>query len=146
MAQILDVAKYITESMGEISAMKLQKLMYYSQAWHMTWEDDQLFEEDFEAWANGPVLPSLYQLHKGMFKVSSKSTLFSNADAKKITEEEKSSIDEVLKYYGKKTAQWLSSLTHQEDPWLKARGECAPGERCSNIISKASIHEYYSAL
>lgn len=144
MAQFLDVAKYITEKMGEISAMKLQKLMYYSQAWHMAWDEDELFEENFQAWANGPVIPELYQKHKGMFKVSSE--LFSDADANNLLDSERESVDEVLGYYGEKSAQWLSSLTHQEDPWVNARGECEPGDRCSTVITKASMHEYYSAL
>lgn len=144
MAQFLDVAKYITEKMGEISAMKLQKLMYYSQAWHMAWEDEELFIEDFQAWANGPVIPELYQKHKGMFKVSSE--LFSSANSSLLLDEERESVDEVLGYYGEKSAQWLSSLTHQEAPWLDARDGYEIGERCEVIISKASIHEYYSAL
>lgn len=144
MAQVIDVARYITDTLGDISAMKLQKLIYYSQAWHMTWEDDELFEEDFEAWANGPVIPSLYQLHKGKFKVSSE--LFEDFETNGLTEAEKESIDEVLGYYGEKSAQWLSSLTHKESPWLDAREGYSPGDRCNKIISKASMHEYYSSL
>lgn len=144
MAQVIEVAKYITENLGEISAMKLQKLMYYSQAWHMAWDDNELFQEDFEAWANGPVLPCLYQMHKGKFKVSA--SLFTSADCNNISPDEKESINQVLSYYGEKSAQWLSSLTHKEDPWLNARGDCSPGDRCSNIITKASMHEYYSSL
>jgi len=63
-----------------------------------------------------------------------------------LLDEERESVDEVLGYYGGKSAQWLSSLTHQEDPWVNARGDCDPGERCNTIITKASMHEYYTAL
>lgn len=35
-ANVFDVAKYILDTVGgEITSMKLQKLCYYSQAWHM---------------------------------------------------------------------------------------------------------------
>lgn len=144
MAAVFDVAKYITKQTGEVSAMKLQKLMYYSQAWHLVWEEEPLFEEDFQAWANGPVIPSLYQRHRGMFKVDS--SLFSDAHSKNLQKNERANIDKVLGFYGDKTAQWLSNLTHQESPWLTARGDTPVGAPSSEIIRKGLIHEYYSSL
>lgn len=144
MATAFDVAKYITEQTGMMSAMKLQKLVYYSQAWNLVWEEEPLFDEDFQAWANGPVLPSLYQLHRGMFKVDA--SLFHGANSANLTDDERDNIDNVLAFYGDKTAQWLSGLTHQEDPWLNARGSTPIGEASNAVISKAAIHEYYSSL
>ena len=144
MATILDVAKYITETQGEMSAMKLQKLMFYSQAWHLVWEEEPLFVDDFQAWANGPVLPAIYEIHKGLFKVD-KST-FKNGDSSNLSTTEKDNIQKVLEFYGNKTAQWLSNLTHQEDPWLNARGETPIGAYSNSVIPISSIHENYSAL
>jgi len=51
MATAHDVAAYILDKCGSMSAMKLQKLVYYSQAWHLVWDDAPLFEERVEAWA-----------------------------------------------------------------------------------------------
>lgn len=144
MASIFDVAKYITERVGPMSAMKLQKLMYYAQAWHLVWEEEPLFEDDFQAWANGPVLPALYARHRGQFKIGAE--LFAEANVNRVGRTERESIDRVLTFYGDKTAQWLSNLTHQEDPWLVARDNLAPGTPSDEVISKASIHEYYSSL
>lgn len=70
MANVFDVAKYILEKQGEMTAMKLQKLVYYSQAWHAVWEEKLLFKNQIEAWINGPVAPSLYELHRGSFLVN----------------------------------------------------------------------------
>ena len=70
MANVKDVAAYILEKLGEITAMKLQKLAYYSQAWSLVWDEKLLFPERIEAWANGPVVPDLYEAHKGVFKLS----------------------------------------------------------------------------
>ena len=57
---IIDVANYILDKMGELTTMKLQKLTYYCQAWSLAWDEKPLFEDDFEAWANGPVSRKLY--------------------------------------------------------------------------------------
>ena len=52
-----------------MTAMKLQKLVYYCQAWHLAWEGRALFPEAIQAWASGPVCPELYVLHQGYFTV-----------------------------------------------------------------------------
>lgn len=144
MVTIIDVAKYITTNLGEMSAMKLQKLAYYSQAWHLVWDDEPLFNEDFQAWANGPVAPALYDLHRGAFKVDK--SFFSSGKVKRISAESRVSIDKILDFYGDKSAHWLSNLTHQEDPWKNARSDLQPGEPSSKVITTAAMVEYYSAL
>ena len=65
MANIFDTAKYILQKYDHLSTMKLQKLCYYAQAWSLVWDDEPLFNEDFQAWANGPVCPDLFDLHHG---------------------------------------------------------------------------------
>ena len=65
-----DVAAYILSRKGPMSAMKLQKLVYYCQAWSLVWDDAPLFREPIEAWANGPVCPPLWERHRGRFELS----------------------------------------------------------------------------
>ncbi|SEF93163.1 Uncharacterized phage-associated protein [Alcanivorax sp. DSM 26293] len=145
MATVYDVARYITEAHGVMSAMKLQKLMYYAQAWHMVWEEEPLFtDDDFQAWANGPVLPSIYDKHRGQFKVDQ--SFFKEGDSTNLSDIEKENIQKVLGFYGDKTAQWLSNLTHQEAPWLDARGDTPVGAYSNEPITLSAIHEYYSSL
>ncbi len=144
MASIFEVARYILEKSGEMTAMKLQKLMYYAQAWYMVWDEETLFEDDFQAWANGPVLPDLYHRHRGRFKVDL--NLFEDSSSERLLPNQRDTIDRVLIFYGSKSAQWLSNLTHQEDPWVNARHGLAPGDPSNEVISKAGIHEYYSSL
>nr|WP_321461070.1 type II toxin-antitoxin system antitoxin SocA domain-containing protein [uncultured Cohaesibacter sp.] len=146
MAHVMDVAAYILSKMGPMTAMKLQKLVYYSQAWALVWDEEPLFDADFEAWANGPVCVELYQAHRGCFKVSPDTPIFDRAWENKLSAEQIESIDAVLEGYGNKSAQWLSDLTHLEDPWKDARVGVAPLERSNAIISKASIAEYYSSI
>ena len=70
MSNIFDVAKYILEQRGRMSTMKLQKLCYYAQAWSLVWDDEPLFDEDFEAWANDPVCPKLFYANQGTFSIT----------------------------------------------------------------------------
>ncbi len=69
MTTVFDVANYIISRRGPMSAMKLQKLCYYAQAWSLTWTERELFPEEIEAWANGPVVRSLYAAHRGEYRV-----------------------------------------------------------------------------
>ena len=142
-ATVFDVAEYILTTTGSITAMKLQKLVYYAQAWALVWDEEPLFPEQFEAWANGPVIPALYKAHKGLFKVGAKDIA---GKVSALSANQKDTIDRVLKVYGKLTAQQLIDLTHWENPWKEARGNAPAGAPCQNIISQASIHEYYAGL
>lgn len=64
MARVLDVAIYIISSM-QVDNLKLQKLLYYSQAVHLVMHDGKpLFDESIEAWAYGPVVRSVYNRYK----------------------------------------------------------------------------------
>ena len=45
--------------------MKLQKMLYYQQGFHLAYFGTPLFEEDIEAWMYGPVVPSVYEKYKG---------------------------------------------------------------------------------
>lgn len=144
MATVKDVARYILEKKSGVSAIKLQKLVYYCQAWSLVWDEAPLFQEEIQAWANGPVVPDLFYAHKGQFYVDC--STFSEGDISALTKEQKETIDAVINGYGDKSAQWLVDLTHLEEPWKVARGDCNPGERCKNVITHASMAEYYSGL
>jgi len=137
-----DVAAYILAQQGSMSAMKLQKLVYYSQAWHLVWDEEPLFGERIEAWANGPVVRELYREHRGQFTVSS----WPKGDVSRLTQSEKDTIDIVLNHYGDKRAAWLSELTHMEAPWREARQGLLPGTRSGREITPASMAEYYESL
>ena len=60
---VFDVACYIMSKVKQCTTMKLQKLLYYCQAWYLVWNERPLFRENIEAWANGPVIRELYNFH-----------------------------------------------------------------------------------
>ena len=125
---VFDVARYILDRQGEMSTWKLQKLCYYAQAWTLAWDGKPLFDEDFEAWANGPVCRPLYDEHRGAFIVRPEMI---QGNPKKLTAED---------------AYWLREQSHAEDPWKDARGDLPEGERGNSIISKDSMGLYYGSL
>lgn len=144
MAKATTVAAYILKQKGPMSAMKLQKLVFYAQAWALVWDEKPLFNERVEAWANGPVVPELYRIHAGKFEL--KSSDFISLPGEGLEENERGTIDAVIAAYGDMTAQSLSDRTHSESPWERARKGLAPGERGSAEISLAEMHEFYSGI
>jgi len=143
MATVFDVSKYILNKQGPMTAMKLQKLVYYCQAWSLVWDERPMFSEHIEAWANGPGVPALFDLHRGVFQVSASNVTGKQENLDKDAVE---TIDAVLSYYGDKSSQWLSDLTHNEDPWKDARHGLGPGERGNREITLASMANYYSSI
>lgn len=144
MASVLNVAQYVLNKVGDMTTLKLQKLVYYCQAWSLAWDGKPLFDEEFEAWANGPVCPELFKKHKGKFVIEK--NFLDKYKYDKFTGEEKETMNVVLKDLGGKSPQWLRDLTHLERPWKEARKGYAPGEICNNIIDKEIMQDYYGGL
>lgn len=144
MTTVFDVARYMLEQRGPMTAMKLQKLCYYAQAWSLVWDAEPLFQERIEAWVNGPVIPALYSVHCGNFKVSAEMVV--GGDSTKLSNTQIETVDAVLKGYGDMTAQQLSDLTHSERPWKSARQGLAPNDRGSAEITTAALEEFYSSI
>lgn len=132
-----DAAQYILERLGPVTVMKLQKLVYYSQAWTVVWDDDVLFPERIEAWKNGPVVRDLWEATRGSFRVGR----MPDGDSSSLNGGQRDNVNRVLEFYGARDAQWLSDLTHMEDPWREAYDRGVNAE-----ITPAALSEYYSSL
>jgi uncharacterized phage-associated protein len=148
MAKVDDVAAAVIERMGAtfgsttIDTFKLQKLVYYCQAWHLVWDEEELFDSPIEAWAGGPVVPDLYYRHRTRYSVSD----WPWGDPSSLSKSERATIALVVDSYGKLTGRRLSYLTHKEEPWRTARGTLGPGERGSSVIETSEMADYYGAL
>lgn len=127
-----------------ISTMKLHKLLYYCQAWHLVWEEKLLFKEKIEAWANGPVIREIFNFHRGMYEISVRNFPLGNSDL--LSKAQLETIDSVLDFYGNRNAQWLIDQTHSELPWRNARKGLLPNERGDAEIAIDDMLEYYSSL
>jgi uncharacterized phage-associated protein len=144
MASVFAVAAYVLRRQGRMTAMKLQKLVYYSQAWSLVWDGRPLFGEEIEAWVNGPVVYELFKAHQGMFDLTAADLRYGNPAA--LDSKATDTIDAVLDYYGEKSPQWLSDLSHAETPWLEARKNLGVGARSARVITPEVMREYYANL
>ena len=129
-----------------MSTWKLQKLCYYSQVWSLAWTCKPLFPEDFEAWSNGPVCPTLYRVHRGKFMVSLEDIPESLERDPELDSDQKDTIDKVLGLYGEWEPYELREQTHEEDPWKDARDDTKDGYPCDVVITKDAMGEYYGSL
>jgi uncharacterized phage-associated protein len=142
MGSVHDVAAYILRQRGAMSAMKMQKLVYYSQAWSLVWTDEPLFQEEIQAWANGPVVYDLFDRHRRRFIVED----WPWGAIERLSAEQRRTIDRVLRFYGGQSAKQLSELTHGEPPWNEARAGLPDAVPSSQIVSPSSMKAYYSGL
>ncbi|MEB7436562.1 type II toxin-antitoxin system antitoxin SocA domain-containing protein [Mammaliicoccus sciuri] len=133
-------------SKQSMSPKKLQKMLYYAQAWCVTLNnenkeniDNKLFDDKFQAWVHGPVIPKVYQEYKE----------FGYKDIPKIndnvtlSEDIENLLEQVLQVYGDYSGNELENISHQEDPWRDARGTHSPLESCNEIITEESMFNYY---
>lgn len=142
---ITDVAKFLLETETEpMTTMKLQKLCYYAQAWHLAWYDEPLFPENFQAWVNGPVCPQLYALHRGKYSIDAQH--LTSGDSTALSLPQKQHVLDIKNHYGQLSGAELSELTHQETPWRVARGESGPSDRSAAVIPQESLAMFYGAL
>ena len=163
---IKDFAKYIGLSMISkgisVSPLKLQKILYYEQAWHMVFfgRENQLFNQAPQAWVNGPVYPEIYKEYKGYvpgmcdllrethFGVDRKEAILPTiqmlSEKMSLTSEQIRLMDSVIMLYGSKTQNQLILVTHSERPWCEAREGLLPYQSSENEISLNTMCDYYS--
>lgn len=143
-----------------VSPLKLQKILYYEQAWHMVGfgRENTLFEDAPKAWVNGPVYPEIYYIYKDMVSGMCDHLIYNNfntdeGNASKMSMElvrkmqlSKDEIDlteQVIILYGSKPQNQLILLTHSEKPWSEKREGLMPYEYSNNPISLDTMHDYY---
>ncbi len=138
--QIANYFIHVANETGSyLSNLNLQKLVYYAQAWHLALYDAPLFEEDFEAWVHGPVIPSLY----GEYRLFGWRPILKEVSTPNFPETLQIFLQEVTEVYFSCDAFDLERMTHHEEPWLKARGELQMDAPSQAIISKSSMRNYY---
>ncbi len=140
--QVADTLIYLSRERNiDITNLKLQKLLYYAQAWNLVFTGKPLFSEEIEAWVHGPVVPKVFR----RFKEYRWNTIDAN-----VTPVEDDALlahlGQVLDTYGKFGASQLERLTHQEMPWQKARKDYPVDASSNEVIDHESMQEFYSNL
>jgi uncharacterized phage-associated protein len=150
MITINQTADYITlkleEGGEELSHLKLQKLLYYVQAWHLAFTNAPLFNAKFQAWIHGPVSRAIYDRFapsKSLYGSINRFDLSAGFDPGSLPEEAKSHIDNVLEVYAKYSGTQLEEISHREEPWISARRGYGPSDRCEIELDENLMAEYY---
>lgn len=137
------IAKNNESNLG-LTNKKLQKLLYYSQAWHLVFfENKPLFDEPIQAWVHGPAIPRVY----GHFKEFVMNDITKDVDLellnRSLNETEQDFLGEIWNIYGIFDAAYLEDLTHREEPWRKARNNAQPYEASTAEILRTDMKDYY---
>jgi uncharacterized phage-associated protein len=144
MASAIDVAAYILELVGSVTTMKLQKLVYYTQARYLVMNGIPLFSNRIEAWANGPVAPDLFHAHSGKYMIG-RGSLGSMGSSSALSEPQRKAAEKVVELFGSYSGEQLRELTHNEAPWVDARKGYGPGDRCEVEITVDAMRSYYAS-
>ncbi|HYW19308.1 MAG TPA: type II toxin-antitoxin system antitoxin SocA domain-containing protein [Nodularia sp. (in: cyanobacteria)] len=138
MINCLDAARYFIVRAyeegieAEMTNMKVQKLLYYSQSLYLAIYDQPLFDEDIQAWRYGPVCPPAYRFYSEFeaqqLPIPSQELLL------QIPQDEKKLLEEIWGYFGGYHAYRLSDMTHLEFPWKKARKGLPPNASSTEPI------------
>lgn len=159
MIPVLDVARYIINYSNEkgysISNLKLQKLLYFVQAYYLSFTPahEPCFNDDIEAWDFGPVVPAVYQEFKsfGGSDIPPVKNYYKNKnnfwsiqsvpfDNDCIAPDDKKNINDVVDKFSIYSASELVELTHKQAPWKEAY---VPHKNA--VIKKDAIRRYFDA-
>jgi uncharacterized phage-associated protein len=125
-----------------LTPLKLQKLMFYSDAWFMALYDEELISEKFQAWVHGPV--ALSQYHR--FKENKWRPILDDLEKPDFSKRKVKHLYEIIDVFGSETGPALELMTHSEKPWIKARDGLPDDEPCNNYISKKLTKKFYASL
>lgn len=147
-AQVL--ADYILKHYGPMSHLKVQKLLYYCEAYHLAYFEESLVPEEFEAWVHGPVCREVYNQLKENSLLYSDLGFDGSYNPDEVIQSSLSSdqfqlVNDVLAELSTWTGLQLEAATHREKPWLEARTGYGPADRCENLVSKETMKHFYKA-
>ena len=104
--------------------LRLEKLTYYAQAWHLALAGPPLFPERIEAWELGPVVRELYEKYKDYDALP----IPAPNSCPQTGAREGSILAQVWAAYGRYSAGELSRMTHEEAPWRSCMGATEPAQ------------------
>lgn len=145
------LSEYILKHYGPMSHLKLQKLLFYCDAYHLARFGEELVEDKFEAWVHGPVSRRVYDAIKQYSKLHDDVAYIPSPNSKDVdsvffglSSEQQEWISVILGDLSQWTGIQLEVATHSERPWLMARAGYHPSDKCGQLISKEETRGFYS--
>jgi uncharacterized phage-associated protein len=145
MRQARDVALYFLHRVDRdegdtISQLRLQKLVYYTQVWSLVLRNQPFFEDEIQAWVHGPVIVGVWHDYNCYGK---RDIPLPVEPVPQFDPVEERLLAHVWQCYGELSAGQLRNLTHQEQPWLAARGELNDHDRSQHPITLESMRCFH---
>lgn len=137
------IVNYSNERGYNISNLKLQKLLYFIQAYFLAKKGRVCFDEEIQAWAFGPVVPKAYHAFR-QYGGCNIPTIIDDRVGNEIREvnfdkSDEKDIKDIVDVFSKYSASALVSLSHKQDPW---RNVYEDGQ--NRVISTESIKDYFN--
>jgi uncharacterized phage-associated protein len=150
MTTAFEAAKYLIQLASAdaepMTHMRVQKLLYYAQGWHMGLFGKPLFGEPLQAWKNGPVVPAVYEAIRPVVdETPARPLMPSDFSPPALNGRDKVFIETVWKKYAGLSAAGLKELSHAEPPWVEARGSTEDGGHCETEITTESLRRYFGS-
>lgn len=152
MNSINDIVDYIIDRFerggkNDLTMLKLQKLLYYAQAYYLANYNKPLFDEEFQAWVHGPVNREIFDRFKethSLYSITTCKDLRMGFDEEVLAKDDREYIDDFLNSFGHLSGADLEVMSHNDAPWIKARNGLKPLEECENVIPKDEMLIYYA--
>jgi len=128
------------EEEGALSNLKLQKLLYYAQGHYLARNNRPLFDDDIQAWAHGPVVPSVYREYSSYGSAAIPSP--GDFDYESIDTDTHNLLASLWETHGSKSAWKLRMMTHDEAPWKDAFQENSR----NIVIEPKKIKKYFASI
>jgi uncharacterized phage-associated protein len=150
MADAYEVARYLVrlaafdDEPDFLTNLRLQKLLYYAQAWSLAMRGKPLFDDRIEAWARGPVVPRVFDRFADL---GHRPILPDDVEAERAIELEQEDLDfvaSVWKSYKAFSPDRLREMTQEEDPWRNARRNLGPIDGSQEEITCEAMRDYFS--
>lgn len=147
MVSALDIAKYLLELAERepepelISNLRLQKLLYYVQGWHLAQHRRPIFAESIEGWKHGPVVRNVYRSLKGQDRDSVTSA---QLNGQPLPIHEQVFVDSIWEAYKGYSASRLYQMTHREQPWIEARAGLSEADPGDTPLSHDTMFDFFS--
>lgn len=146
MADIRDVSKLLImfeqeRGLDTMTQLRLHKMLYFAQGWHLAWHGNPLFNSEFTAYKYGPVAPEIRRLYGDCSNraITLTQDEFDNYNFDNMTDEEVQTVIDVFNEYDKFSTWTLVDMSHETNPWMQHSQE-------SSTIPIPEIQEHFSNM
>ena len=129
-----------------LTVLKLQRLLYFAQGWHLAFYGDPFFEGRFQAWAQGPINRKIYDRFAGrpLDSEVTAADVSKHFDVTPVSQQESNHIHSVLEAYARCEDSSFNEIINRDAPWLEARSGCL--EHCQREVEEDNMRRFCVVL